>query len=391
MAHTCTHNQAETRKVLQDFLPPDYDYQVTFFEITKASNILCENQFNATLNLNICTTEDAYTFLGHFNSVTDVSYKMDKGDHINTKLLILSGARVCIRNIRKRKKSGNEEEACSDKTVGKNTNCMARIKFKLKKYSHSPDCKAFSLQLDIEHQHNHPIESARNVRLQPVSNDTRHRFLEYFDLGHSASSAYHANKSFWRAKYKDDYTRISANRSYSPDYDWVFNLSAKYNLGKFGKMLGPEAMQKAQEHAEKYNLKHKKGLCHVVQNEDGHFYIIILDPLTLRVHQMLPSSGDIALLDATSNLDRVDSKLFRFLTVSPSGGLPLGQIVTSSEQEGLLTSAFSAFQEMLPPESWYGRGVKGAFCFLTDDCQSEINAIRNVWSKAKTQLKSIRF
>ena len=92
MAHTCTHNEAETRKVLQDFLPPDYDYQVTFFEITKASNILCENQFNATLNLNICTTEDAYTFLGHFNSVTDVSYKMDKGDHINTKLLILSGA-----------------------------------------------------------------------------------------------------------------------------------------------------------------------------------------------------------------------------------------------------------------------------------------------------------
>ena len=122
---------------------------------------------------------------------------------------------------------------------------MARIKFKLKKYSHSPDCKAFSLQLDIEHQHNHPIESARNVRLQPVSNDTRHRFLEYFDLGHRASSAYHANKSFWCAKYKDDYTRISANRSYSPDYDWVFNLSAKYNLGKFGKMLGPEAMQKA--------------------------------------------------------------------------------------------------------------------------------------------------
>ena len=89
MAHTCTHNQAETRKVLQDFLPPDYDYQVTFFEITKASNILCENQFNATLNLNICTTEDAYTFLGHFNSVTDVSYKNVKNQGMKRRLALI--------------------------------------------------------------------------------------------------------------------------------------------------------------------------------------------------------------------------------------------------------------------------------------------------------------
>ena len=39
-----------------------------------------------------------------------------------------------------------------------------------------------------------------------------------------------------------------------------------------------------------------------------------------RVHRMLPSFGDIVCVDATSNLDRSDAKMFNFICPSPVGG-----------------------------------------------------------------------
>ena len=73
----------------------------------------------------------------------------------------------------------------------------------------------------------------------------------------------------------------------------------------------------------------------------------------------------MCLLDVTGSLDRVDSRLARFLTVSPSGGIPLGNIIVSSETEQLLTEAFTAFQDMLPEDSWKGRGRQGPTLMMT--------------------------
>ena len=46
----------------------------------------------------------------------------------------------------------------------------------------------------------------------------------------------------------------------------------------------------------------------------------------------MPQSGDIVLVDATSNLDRHDTKLFHFCP-TPVGGLPLGTVSTTKEDE----------------------------------------------------------
>ena len=45
------------------------------------------------------------------------------------------------------------------------------------------------------------------------------------------------------------------------------------------------------------------------------------------------------MIDATSNLDRQDSKYFRFVTPTSVGGLPLGFCVVSSERTDVLTEA----------------------------------------------------
>ena len=59
-----------------------------------------------------------------------------------------------------------------------------------------------------------------------------------------------------------------------------------------------------------------------MQYETGDFIVAICDPLSRRVHEVIPAAGDIC-----------------FVTVSPAGGLPLGMCFTSNETEETLKDA----------------------------------------------------
>ena len=81
--------------------------------------------------------------------------------------------------------------------------------------------------------------------------------------------------------------------------------------------------------------------------------------------------------------DRQDPKFIKFMTCSPAGGVPLGFVVTSSENEKILTEAFHAFKEILPNFAFHRRGkLRGPVIFMTDDADAEINALRKVWPEA---------
>ena len=53
--------------------------------------------------------------------------------------------------------------------------------------------------LKISYNHNHPIESAHALSFWLISSKTKQPIFEYFQKGHSASSAYHWDemKLFW--------------------------------------------------------------------------------------------------------------------------------------------------------------------------------------------------
>ena len=93
--------------------------------------------------------------------------------------------------------------------------------------------------------------------------------------------------------------------------------------------------------------------------------------------QVVPHSGDIIMVDATSSLDRQDSKLMRFITGGPAGGLPVATIILSSETRSLLTDAFLLLRSMLPSFAFNGRGpTAGPVIFMTDDAEGQVAALR---------------
>ena len=93
-------------------------------------------------------------------------------------------------------------------------------------------------------------------------------------------------------------------------------------MAKFSK-----AFEKAVEKVKEYNTKLGETLC-IVELVGGECIVAVCDMLTQSVHKNQPQAGDIVYVDATPNLDRIQSLMFT--THPPAGGLPLGFVVTLS-------------------------------------------------------------
>ena len=93
------------------------------------------------------------------------------------------------------------------------------------------------------------------------------------------------------------------------------------------------------------------------------------------------------LMDATSNLDRSDTKLFHLMCPAAVGALPLGTIITTREDEKTIQHGLKMMKKMLPPDAFYGRGPdNGPSLGMTDDSDAERNALRSVWPQMELLL-----
>ena len=105
------------------------------------------------IGVNVCSEEGINKFLVEFEKSSATSYNVLYGDKKTGKKIVIPGYRKCYHNIRKRTKSGsNEDEIASPKTVGKQTNCPAGITFKLKQtndHEHDENCLLFPLELSL--------------------------------------------------------------------------------------------------------------------------------------------------------------------------------------------------------------------------------------------------
>ena len=87
-------------------------------------------------------------------------------------------------------------------------------------------------------------------------------------------------------------------------------------------------------------------------------------------------------MDATSNLDRNDSKIFHLMCPSPLGGLSLGTFIPTRANESTLSEALELYKTILPENAFYGRGkVLGPKLAITDDDSAERNSLKIVWPR----------
>ena len=131
---------------------------------------------------------------------------------------------------------------------------------------------------------------------------------------------------------EEAWNRLSADRSICPDNKWSYNLWQKLNLVSRGFLNSPDAFIKAVESVKAYTEKHNMELATVNQKEINariEIYAFVVYPFASRAHKVLPQAGDIVAVDSTSSLDLQDTKLIKFVTCSPAGGILLGEIKIS--------------------------------------------------------------
>ena len=315
------------RKLLEDILPEGLSYQVEEFFPVLESHHFCESKFKAIFYPNICSIEDTDKFFDQLRDLTNTDYnKTRRKDNYNLKGFQYTGTRKCVHNVFK---YVNEDgEPLADQEKGKNTECPAFIKFQLAKvedHEHDQNCKKFALKIELNYDHNHDVLSGHSFRFHSVRPSTKETLIQLFKQGGTPSSVYDEYLRLMESKHRDDFVKVSADRSICPNYKYVFNLYKIYKDKEYGKINSAATFRKAEQKICEFNEKSGATVAKIKQlNDKGDYCVVVCDNFCRRVYRLVPGAGDIVFVDATSGFDRQDSKLVRLMVPSSMGGLPVG-------------------------------------------------------------------
>ena len=95
-----------------------------------------------------------------------------------------------------------------------------------------------------------------------------------------------------------------------------------------------------------------------------------------RVHQYVQQAQEMVFCDSTPSLDRFNTSLFVISTANAIGGLPLGVIITSDEEQETISQGLGLLKEVVPIDCFYGNGSSnGPSIIMTDDSCAERNVL----------------
>ena len=178
-----------------------------------------------------------------------------------------------------------------------------------------------------------------------------------------------------------DFHRKKANRVIMPrrrDFSYLYSQFGKDRYGGQGVLMYERLAEKLVQ----YQAENPEATtCHqIYEGVSKPLIIAIVTPLMNRVHKEVQQSGELVFVDATSNTEEHNLKVFVMCTHSVSGALPLGIFITSDEQESTLKQGFEMLRSCLPQHAFNGRGPEqGPQVILTDNCKEERNALKSVW------------
>ena len=375
-----------------DILPDNYNYKILGSNVGESES--GDLKFNIEVRVNAATETEVKTFLSDFNTSAGCTFnsksgrtdKRGKGEHPRS---VFSGYRKCCMNVAHCEDRGNQQP-------GKNTNCPAFINFRLenpiaKSKSDKEDKIKFPLWIKISYHHNHSLSRSEYFRFLSVSQETKDIYTEMFNHGMSPSSAHTERRKCIKSEFPDSWPEVFADRSRLPSLFWVYDMHRQWLDTVVGSRDGVDSYQRAEEMVQdfdkeckiEYPLSDGEYYAKIAQSDTGETVIAVCDPFMRRVHGTIPQCGNIVLIDATSNLDRNDSKLFHLVCPSPIGALPLAEIITTREDTETVMFGLETLKSVLPPDAFYGRGRDlGPHVFMTDDSDSERNALAAVWPQS---------
>ena len=385
--------------------------------------------FESTIRMNLTTAEAATKWLDSLMKQSMCTYRHSKGRSPGLKRVLYKVEMHCQhqkKQLTARQKqhaayarANNGRKALMHDVRKKKTGCPSTLKLTVmvptKKgrlaSTRSPYLVSHRTVLKIVFNHNHPIDSAHALSFRPIAVETKESFFELFRKGHTASTAHHWHETKLFLDSGEDQLLI-ADRATNPTKSDISRLYREWQSKELGADNGKPLFDRLSKEISSYNeahstsggqakLRYYKGV--VCSDEDSDtddssckkkkskreqsMIIAVCTPVMARVHRNVQQAGKVVFCDATSSLDRFNSSLFILSTSNAAGGLPLGVLITSDEQEDTIHQGLQLFKDVSPAGAFYGRGVEqGPAIVMTDDSSAERNALHSVWSQSKLLL-----
>ena len=388
----------EESELILSLLPDGYKYKI--LKYTQIDQSSPELKFDLDVRVNVSNELEVKKFLQEVYTSTGCTFNVKNGRA--DKVPVSEKARCGFRGYRKCSMNVFSSEDRKSLQPGKNTDCEASITFRVE----NPVCKnkdtlsdrqQFPLWVNINYNHNHSLNRADFLKYQTVSPDTKAAYTELFHQGVSPSAAHTEIKCRIKEEYPDTWPNKFADRSILPSVFWVYYWNRVHMDYMVGSRDGVDAFNKAEEMVKQFNddchtnfpTNDRGNYAAIGQSDKGQTVVVICDPFQQRVHATIPQSGELIFVDATSGIDRNDTKLFHLICPSVIGGLPVASILSTREDEETIVFALNLLKTVLPIGAFFGRGKEiGPQLFMTDDCDALKNALTNVWSRAELLLCS---
>ncbi|XP_026063184.1 uncharacterized protein LOC113046574 isoform X1 [Carassius auratus] len=244
-----------------------------------------------------------------------------------------------------------------------------------------PHIPTFPTSVRLYNVHNHNIFVAEALRHKDVGVKAIETLTQLFEVGHSPTSALAVLKSDLLAEHGNKYVYVSANRAICPDLQFCYRLYQKLKKQEFGEQSGEAMLAALERQVESYNAACNDTCVKLKISSAGTPLVAICSPLMKQTHT-LSNSGEMCFMDSSGNMDRENCRVFLLLTHTCAGGLPLGIVITQSEDEKTIVEGLELLKSLLKNDAFGGRGEAGPHVFLTDDSKAEKGAIAQVFPEA---------
>lgn len=211
-----------------------------------------------------------------------------------------------------------------------------------------------------------------------MSKETEEKLKKLFEKGYTASSAREQLKLDIYLSDIDNYDKKSADNSIVPTVSTIQHMFNKSFGNVYGAKSGKEMDNDLDEMLKKYCEETPEGKA-VFGRVGQHKYVAICTPIMARAHKLMPSAGELVLVDASGNMDTMNHRVYILCTPGPPGGVPLGCIITDVEKCEVFQAALEALTSIFPEGSFYGKSCPTVI--LTDDDLKERIPLQNVWKE----------
>ena len=360
-------------------LPKHVETKISYCKYIKSSEggHKEENKFKVIMKINIDKEEEIEEYIKSLEDRTQTNFKKGYKRTSSAKGWI-SNSRCCNRKVVSKIQKQDPEKSKSfagsargagkpklkpgvvkgrQKQLGKNTECETKISYT---YKNNVKVKDYKLSIELDYNHNHRVLTNTNFSFSSVSTETEKEILDMYSTGMVPSKAMRLFRLNLKNKLGEkEYLKLAANRKINPDRNYFFNLYSQFCHKTLGTVNGPDATKKAYDMVKNYNEEAGEKLATLKFTEKNEAVIVVLDPLTKRVHQLVKQSGDIVYVDGTGSLDKLDTQLFKLMTCSPAGGLPLGFMLLGSKDEETIEAGLQEFKSLVGEDAFFRHGSRG--------------------------------